>query len=66
MVIIGTINILSKKNADTLLSLGYKCVEQRLNPNQVVYSFIDTPEIRKFVSGQFEMNDFYIDKTVCL
>lgn len=66
MIIIGTINILSKEKADTLLSLGFKYTEQRINPEQVVYSFIDTPELRKLVSCQFANNEFYVSKTVCL
>lgn len=65
MVIIGTINILSKEKADILLSLGFKYVKQNINAGQEIYSFIDTPEIRKLVSCQFEKKDFYITKTVC-
>ena len=61
-----TANILSKEKADTLLSMGFKYTEQRINPEQVVYSFIDTPEIRKVVSCQFAKNEFYISNTVCL
>lgn len=66
MINIGTINILSKEKADTLLSMGFKYTEQKINDNQVIYSFIDTPEIRKVVSCQFAKNEFYISKTVCL
>ena len=66
MIIIGTINILAKEKADTLLSMGFKYTEQKINDNQVVYSFIDTPEIRKVVSCQFAKNEFYVSKTVCL
>lgn len=66
MIHIGTINILSKEKADTLLSMGFKYTEQKVNDTQVVYSFIDTPEIRKVVSCQFAKNEFYISKTVCL
>ena len=66
MIHIGTINILSKEKADTLLSMGFKYTEQKINDNQVVYAFIDTPEIRKVVSCQFAKNEFYISKTVCL
>lgn len=66
MIHIGTINILSKEKADTLLSMGFKYTEQKINDNQVVYSFIDTPEIRKVVSCQFAKNEFYVSKTVCL
>ena len=63
---IGTITLLSKEKADTLLSMGFKYTEQKVNDTQVVYSFIDTPEIRKVVSCQFAKNEFYISKTVCL
>ena len=66
MIYIGTINILSKEKADTLLSMGFKCTEQKINNNQVVYSFIDTPEIRNVISCQFAKNEFYISKNVCL
>ena len=66
MIHIGTINILSKEKADTLLSMGFKYTEQKINDNQVVYSFIDTPEIRQVVSCQFAKNEFYVSKTVCL
>ena len=66
MIHIGTINILSKEKADTLLSMGFKYTEQKVNDTQVVYSFIDTPEIRKVVSCQFAKNEFYVSNTVCL
>lgn len=62
----GTINILSKEQADKLSVLGFKYTEQKINSEQTVYSFIDTPEIRKIVSSQFAKNEFYISNTVCL
>ena len=62
----GTINILSKEQADKLSVLGFKYTEQKINSEQTVYSFIDTPEIRKIVSTQFAKNEFYISNTVCL
>lgn len=62
----GTINILSKEQADKLSMLGFKYTEQKINSEQTVYSFIDTPEIRKIVSSQFAKNEFYISNTVCL
>ena len=62
----GTINFLSKEQADNLSTLGFKYVEQKINYEQIVYSFIDTPEIRKIVSRQFAKNDFYISDIVCL
>lgn len=62
----GTINILSKEQADKLSMLGFKYTEQKINSEQTVYSFIDTPEIREIVSSQFAKNEFYISNTVCL
>lgn len=62
----GTINFLSKEQADKLSALGFKYVEQKINYEQIVYSFIDTPEMRKIVSRQFAKNDFYISDIVCL
>lgn len=62
----GTINILSKEKADKLFALGFKYTKQKINSKQIVYAFIDTPEIRKIVSSQFKKNEFYISNTVCL
>lgn len=65
MVKIGTINILSKDKANELLEKGFKYTEQKVNDEQVVYSFIDTPKLRKVISSNFDNNEFYISKTVC-
>lgn len=62
----GTINILSKEQADKLAMLGFKYTEHKINSEQTVYSFIDTPEIRKVVLNQFAKNEFYISDIVCL
>ena len=62
----GTINVLSKEQADKLSALGFKYVERKINSEQIVYTFVDTPEIRKIVSSQFAKNDFYISNIVCL
>ena len=61
----GTINFLSKEQADKLSALGFKYVEQKINDEQTVYSFIDVPEIRKNISEKFGKNNYYINKTVC-
>ena len=61
----GTINFLSKEQADKLSALGFKYVEQKINDEQTVYSFIDVPEIRKIISEKFGKNNYYINTTVC-
>ena len=62
----GTINFINKEQADFLLSLGFRYTEQKVNSEQMIYSFIDTPEIRKVITGKFGKNDFYVSNTVCL
>ena len=62
----GTINVLSKEQADKLSALGFKYVEREINSEHIVYTFIYTPEIRKIVSNQCAKNDFYISNIVCL
>ena len=66
MKIIGTINILSKEKADTISALGFKYTPHKINAEQTVYSFVDTPEIRKVITKEFSNKDFYVDKTVYL
>ena len=43
--------------------MGFKYTEQKIGNDRVVYSFIDTPEIRKIVLNKFSSNEFYIGKT---
>lgn len=63
---IGTINFISKDKADELVSMGFHYTEQRANANQVVYQFIDTPELRKAITGKLAKNEFFVNKTVYL
>ena len=63
---IGTINFISKDKADELASMGFHYTEQRASANQVVYQFIDTPELRKAITGKFAKNEFFVNKTVYL
>lgn len=62
----GTINFLSKEQADILIALGFNCVNQRINDTQIVYSFVDSPKLREIISNKFAKNEYYISKTVCL
>lgn len=62
----GTINFLSKEQADKLSALGFKYVEQKINSEHTVYAFIDTPKLRKMLSNKFDKNDFYVSKSVFL
>lgn len=64
VICMGTINFLSKEKADMISTLGYNYTEHKINDEQIVYSFIDTPEIRKIISSHFANNEFYVSKTV--
>lgn len=66
MRIIGTINILSKEKADIISALGFKYTPHKVNSEQTVYSFIDTPEIRKVITKKFSNKDFYVCDSVFL
>ena len=58
----NVINIIDKTKADELFMLGFKGTEQRLNENQMVYSFFATQELLEVISSKFEKNDYYIKK----
>jgi len=62
----GTVDFISKDKADELASMGFKYKENKINANQVVYSFIDTPELRKAIAGKFASNEFFVNKTLYL
>lgn len=62
----GTINILSKEKADMISVFGFKYIPHKINSEQTVYSFIDTPEIRKVISKEFSKNDFFVENSVFL
>lgn len=46
--------------------LGFKYTPHKINSEQTVYSFMDTPEIRKVISSRFSKNEFYISNTIYL
>lgn len=62
----GTINILSKEKADMISALGFKYTPHKINSEQTVYSFMDTPEIRKIISKKFSNKDFFVGNSVFL
>ena len=60
---IGEVIILDQNQADTLLSLGFKYTKRNIN-NKEVFVFIQTNELMKSLSSNFEQSDFLIGKTV--
>lgn len=49
--------------ADTLLSLGFKYTKRNVD-NKEVFIFIQTNELMKSLSSNFEQSDFFISNTV--
>ena len=62
----GTINILSKEKADMISVFGFKYTPHKINSEQTVYSFMDTPEIRKVIFKEFSKKDFYVSDNAFL
>lgn len=58
----GTINFFDKKKADELAELGFKYVEHKINAEQVIYSFVDTPKLREKLSGNYAKTEYYFSK----
>ncbi len=59
----GEVLILDKSKADTLLSLGFKYTKRNID-NKEVFVFIQTNELMKSLSSNFEQGDFLISNTV--
>lgn len=55
--------MLNKNQADTLLSLGFKYTKRNID-NKKVFVFIQTNELMKSLSSNFEQGDFLISNTV--
>ena len=62
----GTINFLDKNKADELAKMGFRYVEHKINANQVIYAFIDTPKLREKLVGQYDKREYYVSKNVYL
>ena len=63
---LNTVNILDKEKADILSAKGFKYTAQRINDSQSVYVFYASDELMKELHGQFDKQDYFISKTICL
>lgn len=61
---IGEVIILDKNQADTLLSFGFKYTKRNID-NKEVFVFIQTNELMKSLSSNFEQSDFFMQKNLC-
>lgn len=59
----GEILILDQVKADILQSLGFKYTKRNID-NKEVFVFIQTNELMKSLSSNFEQGDFLISNTV--
>lgn len=60
----GEVIILDKNQADTLQSLGFKYTKRNID-NKEVFVFIQTNELMKSLSSNFEQSDFFMQKNLC-
>lgn len=59
----GEILLLDQNKADILQSLGFKYTKRNID-NKEVFVFIQTNELMKSLSSNFEQGDFLISNTV--
>ena len=62
----GTINFFDKDKADEIAAMGFKYVVHKINANQVVYSFVDTPKLREKLANNYAKTEYYSSKYLCL
>ena len=60
---LGEVLILDQIKADTLQSLGFKYTRRNID-NKEVFVFIQTNELMKSLSSNFDQGDFLISNTV--
>lgn len=60
----GSIVFIDKDKADKLKAHGFNYTINKSTNGQNMYSFVDTIEIRKILSSEFDKNDFIISRTV--
>lgn len=59
----GEVLLLDQSKADILQSLGFKYTKRNID-NKEVFVFIQTNELMKSLSSNFEQGDFLISNTV--
>lgn len=60
----GEIILLDKTKADALLSLGFRYKERKID-NKNAYVFLQTPELMKELSQNYDSSSFLVQKNVC-
>lgn len=59
------INIIDKSKADTLLSAGFQYRQKKVQ-EKIIYEFIGTPDLIRYLNGKFSKQDFFISRTLNL
>lgn len=60
----GEVILLDKTKADTLLSLGFRYKERKID-NKNAYVFLQTPELIKELSQNYDSSSFLVQKNIC-
>ncbi|HJF39356.1 MAG TPA: hypothetical protein K8V91_00400 [[Clostridium] spiroforme] len=52
------INIIDKKKADYLKSLGFKCIQSNID-NRIIFQFIEEPKLIQELNSNFEESSYF-------
>ena len=55
----GTINFLSKEQADKLSALGFK-YQTSVIDGKTVYKFLNTPELESYLNSNFSNQEYFV------
>lgn len=50
-----------KSKADELVAVGFKYTLRKISDNKTVYQFMRTPELEKYLKGNFSKQEFFIN-----
>lgn len=59
------INIVDKYKADKLLSAGFQYKQKKVQ-EKIIYEFIGTPDLIRYLNDKFSKQDFFISRTLNL
>lgn len=60
----GEVIVFEESVANTLLSLGFKYTVRKMD-ERIVYVFIQTDKLMKYICSKFDKQSFTTRKTVC-
>lgn len=53
-----------KTKADELISVGFKCTSRTISEGKIIYQFMKSPELERYLISNFSKQDFFINKNL--